>query len=214
MKILKINSFILFTFCTFVLSAGNFYDGYLITLKGEVKRGSIEMFNGSDSQITFKETQSKSKIKFKSAELKEIGFVENGSKDTIIYRRYKFASYTWGKKPKLSKDQIWAYKVYSSDKVEGFYSPSPQVVHGGGAIRSWQMFTAYVKFPDKDHMFHVFDLDKGMSDPFNTYDKMMRKYFANVIEDKCPEMLEKIKEKKYKTEDFEKMLDDYSKICK
>jgi hypothetical protein len=206
-----------FSFMVCLLSisvfGGNFFNGYIITKTGEVKNGSIEMFYGTDKDITFKANNKE--VKYKSIALKEIGLYDPETKDTIVYNRYNYASFGWGKSPKLLKDEIWAYSVFTSDKIEAFHSPSPQVVHGGGgSIRSWQMFTVYVKLADMKHIVHIFDVDEGTPDPFHAYDKQMRKQFSVVIEDKCPAMVTKIREKKYNTEDFIKMLDDFTALCK
>jgi hypothetical protein len=214
MKYLSASILCCFIFLSSTVWGNKYYEGYLITSSGEKKNGMIEMFYGYDSNINFKEHADGDKIKFKSVDLTEIGLYQLESSDTIVYRRHKAAAYTWGKTPKISKDEIWAYEVYSSEQVQGFYSPLPQVMHNAGAIRSWQMFSGFVKLKGQDYILNIVDLDEGMSDPFNTYDKQMRKFFSNAIKDICPIMVENIKKRKYKKEEFLIMLADYSETCK
>lgn len=76
------------------------------------------------------------------------------------------------------------------------------------------MFHGYIKLRHNDFIVHVYEKGEGYSDPFNAYDKQMRAFFSNAIKDTCPEMEDKIKKEKYKTEEFIKMLDDYTSICK
>ncbi|MBC7885415.1 MAG: hypothetical protein H7X99_08060 [Saprospiraceae bacterium] len=214
MKLLSQCFFLCFILVSSPLWGNDYYEGYLIKKSGERMDGMIEMFYGDDKNINFKDNEDGDKTKFKSIDLIEIGLYFPENSDTIVYKRYIPASYTWGKKPRIEKYEIWAFQIYNSDQVQGYYSPLVQVMHSRGSIRSWQMFLGFVKVKGQDYILKVVEQDEGYLDPFNVYDKEMRKSFSNAIKDICPDMVIKIKERKYKREEFLTMLSDYSETCK
>ncbi len=203
---------ILFSLLSFTNSLfATYYDGYFIDNKNIRTECQIKMFVGGDEEIKYK--LNGSKLKIYSTELKETRLYGTDSNDsTVVYNKYK-AKHFSGKKLKETEVPIWAYKSFSSDKIEAFFSPFVDVDFGAGGHRTFQIFRGFIKLPSYDFILFIYEPADGL-DPFQVYDKHMRSEFMKFLGETCPDMSKRVENQKYKCEDFLKMVEEYSKTCK
>lgn len=200
------------------VNAANYDKGWIVNLDGEKLEGLIKTFYSTDKNIEFKKNKKDKSIKFKSSELKEIGLVIEKNQDTLLFEKVKSSRYAFfGNKVKFDDDLFWSIKAYGSDKIEGYYfiveeGNSMPMGNGGRVNRVSLSRLIGVRYPGAEHVL-LLSQDSGASDPFHAYDKLLRKGFIKMIEEKCPNMVKMIEEKKYNVEDFVKLLEDYTASC-
>jgi hypothetical protein len=176
------------------------------------KKGLLSTFTGVDDKVKFR-TDEKAKVeKIKVSLLKYI-IIENEEDKTLdTFHIIKVGFYMFSKL-KIYDTEYIAFRVYNSNKVEGFVVNYSEVDHYAAMnlTKSSSNRMLLTRLPGQDYMVQ---LSEEMSGYVGIgINKLMRNNFKKEIESICPAMVNKIDEKDYKIADFLTMLEDYSALC-
>lgn len=187
-------------------------EGEIVYLDGTQKSGIISRFVGVDENIKIKKDSKSKSEKISTSLLKYIILKSDESVDTFhILRPAGF----WGSKLKVYKYLYIAYKVYHSERMDGYIVNFDDYNMIGSPTARMKFNTTgvvlFVKTPEKEEIIELTtDIEGSVVIAKN---KLMRKNFIKVLDGKCPEMEKVLEDKKYKVEDFVTMLEDYNKTC-
>ena len=181
---------------------------------GKTVEGTIKKFKSDAKTIKIKD-KNKKKIKVKSSELSKITLIFG--KEKAVFKKEKWSRLTAFNKLKKQKKAIWLSEFYNSKAISGYigysnYNTWNNMGNLGLMSRENSSVNYFIKRPRDSRPILIAE-NLSENDPFHALDKTMRKKFKSLIKKKCPEFVKILKKKKYHIEEFETMLDDYTKTC-
>ena len=155
------------------------------------------------------------KIKVKNSELAKITLLFK--KEKAIFRKEKWTNISGFNKLKKQKKLVWLTRFYHSDAISGYigyskYNTWKKSKGFGLQSRKNGSIDYFIKRPNDSRPILIAQ-DVTENDPFHAFDNVMRKKFKSLIKRKCHKFVKMLKKKKYKIEEFESMLDDYTETC-
>ncbi len=150
------NIIIIFSFLPFIIASSlkkSEFEGEIVFLDGSQKSGIISKFVGVDENIKFKKDEKSKSEKISTSLLKYIILNSDDQKDTFLILR---TAVFFGSKLKVQKYLNIAYKVYDSEKMDGYIvNFNDYNTAGMGSTRMTFKstgITLYVKTPEREEM--------------------------------------------------------------
>ena len=210
-------SIVLFIFLlasSFTLSAkAKYYNGYIIMKNGTKIEGQIKSFQSYDEVVKYRLSADAKDQKVKANEIDILVLKSDEGGNDLVYKHLPKAGTLFGKQ-KILESGVLAALFFSNDKIEGYLAFYDDGYFTPGLIKNYvnaSNVDLFVRYPDDKYFTWL--SSKSTSGPMINGNKTFRKNFERFAESKCPEIVKLIESKKYKVEDFEALLKDYTANC-
>jgi hypothetical protein len=211
-RILKINfSFLLILF---ICQINLFGQGEWILNLKDGSSMSVELseeFVSAFDNVTYRDKETGKKGKIHSSKLLNMHYLING--ETLVYeKKYKLAK-NFGKSIKRSSYDLWAAKIYETDKMEVLifmdYFPAANNPYN-------KTFYTKTAFRIKSENYLI-DAGKFSQDDdivgYKAWSKVMCSTLKKAFKNICPKFSGSITGKSYFVDEYKKIADDFTKIC-
>ncbi len=211
-RISKINFSLLFIF--FIFQFNLFGQGEWILNLKDGSSMSVELseeFVSAFDNVTYRDKETGKKEKIHSSKLLNMHYLING--ETLVYeKKYKLAK-NYGKNIKRSSYDLWAAKIYETDKMEVLifmdYFPA---AHNSYELTFYTKTAFRIKSED-----YLIDAGKFTQDDdivgYKAWSKVMCSTLKKAFKYTCPKFSSTITSKSYFMDEYEKIADDFTKMC-